>query len=93
MHMDITVTRSEIKEYEKLKLIAERAPIAEKIKQLEKKYGCTLEEFEAELPNKEEIFEEWDDLIEWKGYTSALADLDQKWQDIENAQNIRIADE
>ena len=91
--MDLLVTKSEIKEYEKLKIIAERVPILEKLAQFQKKYESTLEDFETQLPAREENYEEWDDFIEWKGYASALVDLDQKWQDIENAQNFRIAEE
>lgn len=44
--MDIVVSKDEIKEYEKLKVISETTLTKEKLKSFEKKYGCTFKQFE-----------------------------------------------
>jgi len=85
----IHVSREEIKTLERLKVISQIAPIRDKIQHFEKKYGCTLEAFEARR-QREEDFEQWDDYIEWKAYTEKLKDLEQTLQEIEHAQDITI---
>ncbi len=90
--MDIRISKTEIKEYEKLKVIAQIAPIAGKIQQLEEKYKIKLIKFETTIKKEEENFEKCDDLIEWKGYIKALEDLERKLKEIDNAQDVRITD-
>jgi len=89
--MSIVVTSDEIKEYEKLKIISQLTPIREKIKFFENKYGCSFEEFERRLKEKEEKFGEWDDYIEWRAYIESLRDLERKLKEVENAKDIRVA--
>jgi len=88
--MGITVSGEEIKEYEKLKIISQLTPIKEKIKFFEKKYGCSLEDFERSLKEKEESFEEWDDYIEWRAYVESLRDLERRLREIADAKDIRV---
>ncbi len=88
--MDLTVSREEIREYQKLKIISQLAPIREKIKFLERKYGCSFEDFERRIGEDEENFEKWDDYIEWKAYAESLRDLTAKLEKIEDAKNIRL---
>jgi len=89
--MGIVVSSDEIKEYEELKIISQLTPIREKIKFFENKYGCSFEEFERKLKEKEEKFEEWDDYIEWKAYVESLRDLERKLKEIKDAKDIRVA--
>ncbi|MEX2704395.1 MAG: hypothetical protein ACTSUQ_09620 [Candidatus Freyarchaeota archaeon] len=88
--MVLTVSRDEIKEYQKLKVISQLVPIGEKIKFFEKKYGCSFEDFEKKIGEGEERFEVWDDYIEWKAYVESFKDLTAKLEKIENAKDIRI---
>jgi len=89
--MELKVTKEEIVNYEKLKMISEIASIKSRIKQFETKYECSFENFEEKVnSSQEENFEEWDDYIEWKGYFEALKDLDLKLKEIENVKNIRV---
>ncbi len=90
--MHIRISKSEIKEYEKLKIIGQIAPIAGKIQQFEEKYQAKLEAFETSLKQEGKNFEKWDDLIEWKAYVKALQDLERKLQEIDNAQDVRITE-
>jgi ElaB/YqjD/DUF883 family membrane-anchored ribosome-binding protein len=89
--MELKVTKEEIVNYEKLKMISEIASIKSKLKQFEKKYKCSFENFKRKVnTSSEEKFEEWDDYIEWKGYFEALEDLESKLKEIENVKNIRL---
>ena len=88
--MSITVSRDEVIGFEKLKTISQIAPIKERIKFFESKYGCTLGEFKDRIEREKEDFEKWDDYIEWIAYIGKLKDLESKMRDIEDAQDVRI---
>ena len=88
--MDIIISKDEIKEYEKLNIITEITLIKEKITLFETKYGCPLEVFKKRMEEHEEIFEEWDDYIEWKANFDILGDLEEKLIKTENAKKIKI---
>lgn len=59
--MSITVSKEEVKGFEKLKAISQIAPIKERIRFFETKYGCTLGEFKNKIKQEKEDFEKWDD--------------------------------
>ena len=88
--MSISVSKEEVIGFEKLKAISQIAPIKERIRYFESKYGCTLGEFKGRIGEEEEDFEKWDDYIEWKAYIESLKDLEWKMRDIEDAQDVRI---
>ena len=87
----IVVSVDDIKTFEKLKLISQMAPVNERIRSFERKYGCNITAFENKLRQLPEDFELWDDLIEWKAYSDSLKDLESKLKKIEDATNFRIA--
>ena len=76
--MSITVSKEEVKGFEKLKAISQIAPIKERIRFFETKYGCTLGEFKNKIKQEKEDFEKWDDYIEWNAYIESLRDLKSK---------------
>jgi hypothetical protein len=86
----IVVSVEDIKTFEKLNLISQMAPVKERIRSFERKYGCNMAAFEDKLSQLPEDFEHWDDLIEWKAYTDNLKDLESKLKKIEDATNFRI---
>ncbi len=89
--MSIVVSKSEVKEYEKLKTVSQLVPIKEKIKLFERKYGSSFKEFEEEVKRGEEDFEKWDDYIEWKAYLESMKELTAKLKEIEDAEDVRVA--
>lgn len=92
--VDITISKKEILEYEKLKLISELTLINEKTKYFEKKYSCSFNEFENKFSgDQKEKFEEWDDYIEWKAYFKKQEELEQKREQFKNVQDIRITED
>jgi hypothetical protein len=58
--MVITVSKDEVKVFEKLKSISHMVPLNEKIRFFEEKHGCTPEEFEGQLKAEPEDFKWWD---------------------------------
>ncbi len=86
----IEVFKEEIKEYEKLKIISELAPIKEYLRLLEQKYQCSLSEFVSKILDEPESFEKWDDYIEWKSYQKKYDKLKDKMGKIDNATDIRF---
>ena len=74
--MSITVSKEEVKGFEKLKAISQIAPIKERIRFFETKYGCTLGEFKNKIKQEKEDFEKWDEYIEWKAYIKSLRDIE-----------------
>ncbi len=88
--MSITVSKEEVKGFEKLKAISQIAPIKERIRFFESKYGCTLGEFKNKIKQEKEDFEKWDEYIEWKAYIKSLRDIEAKMRDIEDAKDVRI---
>jgi len=88
--MDIIVSKDEIIEYKKLKVISEMTLTKEKISLFEKKYGCSIDEFRKRIEDSKESFEEWDDNIEWKANSELLKDLKNKLTELDNAKDIKI---
>jgi len=86
----LEVLIDEVKEYKKLKLISEMAPIKDRIKLLENKYNCNFKNFEKKLKQQPEDFELWDDYIEWKAYQNKLKEIKEKIGEIKNAKDITI---
>ncbi len=94
IRMDLIVSRTEIKEYEKLKIISELSLVKEKLQLFESKYNCSFEDFEKQINHrKQENFTEWDDFIEWKAYFEKKAALTERMEQVADVQNIRIAED
>lgn len=87
----LEVSKGEIKDYEKLKVISQIAAIKGKIELFERKYGCTFEEFERDINSKDkEEFEAWDSYLEWKAYIRSLEEAKGMLKEIDDAQDIRV---
>ncbi|GEM_PF-2343236 len=67
----LEVSKNEIKEYQKLKIISEMVLLKEHIKLFEQKYECNFKEFEVCIKQAAEDFERWNDYLEWKAYQLA----------------------
>jgi hypothetical protein len=87
----IVVSLDDIKAFEKLKLISQKAPVKERIKSFESKHRCNLDAFEEKIKQLPEDFERGDDFIEWKACVDSLKDLESRLKNIEDPTNFRIA--
>ncbi len=88
----LKVNKREIKEYSKLMLISELAPLRERIKMLEQSKRCTFEKFEERIKSKSEEFTDWDDYIEWKAYQTKLEELQNRIKEIEKVNHVEITE-
>ncbi|NJE01539.1 hypothetical protein E3E42_06460 [Thermococcus sp. JdF3] len=88
---EVVISKRDVLAHERLRVISELAPIREKIRMFEEKYGTTIEEFEKKLKSSKESFEAWDDYIEWKAYVKKLEELKSRLREIEHAQRVRVA--
>ncbi len=53
--------------------------------EMEQKYGKPFADFKKQVEeSKEEVFEEWDDLIEWEAYELAYKDWKEKYEELKN---------
>ncbi|MEE9378696.1 MAG: hypothetical protein V3V33_11760 [Candidatus Lokiarchaeia archaeon] len=88
--MDIIISKEEIIESKKLKVISEITLTKEKTTLFEKKYGCSIDAFRNRMEETDENFKEWDDYIEWKANFELLKDLENRLIELDNAKNIKI---
>jgi len=89
--VSVFVSKEDVREFLRLNIISQIVLVKEKLKFFERKYGCSFEEFERRVREGKEVFEEWDDYIEWKAYVESLRDLEEKLGQVENAKDIKVA--
>ena len=53
--------------------------------EMEQKYGMGFSDFNKKVEeNKKEIFEEWDDLMEWEAYDLAYNEWKEKYEELKS---------
>ena len=87
----LVVSAKDVKAFAKLSVISQLAPLKERIRYFEKKYGCDLSAFEDGIKQLPEDFERWDDFIEWKAYMESIKELEARIEMIEDAEDVRVA--
>ncbi len=69
---------------------AEKHKAEERIDLFKVKYKQNFSEFEKHVYDREESFEQYDDLMEWKAYENALNDIKQRIHELQSG-NIQFA--
>lgn len=85
-----TINKQQVSELILMETYAELHKVQDKIKQYERKYTTSFENFEKIMNHEAEDFEKYDDYIEWKAYLNQRQDLRQKIKDIKNG-NYQVA--
>ena len=82
----IEINKKEIKNLYKIDLLAELHITKTRLSFFQKKYNCSLEEFEKKINENtdKENFENWDDLMEWKAYEKSSQEIKEKLEEINN---------
>jgi len=88
--MTLTVSREEIKNYLRLSISSELAPLREEIRLFEQKYQKKYSEFITWMKSQEENTAVWSDYLEWCADERLVQELTMKLADVENAQHIEI---
>lgn len=87
--MSIEMKKEDLRIYARLDIISQLTLVKEHCSILEEKYHLSFEDFEKKMA-EQEIFEEWDDYIEWKAYQQKKRDLEMKLAEIDRADSFRI---
>ena len=83
----IQVTKQAVQQWVMIDYLAQKHRFQATIDRLERKYGMTLDEFEKHIENSEtEVFEEWDDDIDWSAAVGMLPDVIKSIEEIKNGQ-------
>ena len=69
---------------------AEKHKTEERINLFKEKYKLNFSEFEEQVFEKDESFEQYDDLMEWKAYENTLNDIKQRIHELQSG-NIQVA--
>lgn len=88
----IELNKKEIKNIYKIDLLSELHITKTRLSFFEKKYNCSLKNFEKTLNKTEdkENFEKWDDLMEWKAYANSYREIKNKIEELNN-ENYRFS--
>ena len=87
----IIIPKSEVAEQAKLDTLFSIRKCSSEMATFEKKYNCTLKEFEKKRKKAgKEVFEEYDDYIDWKGTARMLDNLKKKLKEIQRG-NFKVA--
>ncbi len=86
----IEIDKGEIINFVRLDLISEIQSLKKSLELFERKYNKSFKEFEKDVLEGEEIFEKWDDYVEWKAYENTCKDRLSHLKDLKNAKNIRV---
>ncbi|GAB4037626.1 hypothetical protein [Spirosoma jeollabukense] len=79
----VQVTKQAVQQWVMIDYLAQQHRFQETITRMERKYGMTLNEFEKYLETSEgEVFEAWDDTIDWSAAVGMLADVLQSIDEI-----------
>ena len=83
----IQVTKQAVQQWVMIDYLAQKHRFQATIDRMERKYGMTLDEFEKHIENSEtEVFEEWDDNIDWSAAVGMLPDVIKSIEEIKNGQ-------
>jgi hypothetical protein len=79
----VTISRGQVKHAVELEYFEKLHVLRERIQLFEGKYKCTLAALEMRVNGGgEEVFEEWDDYLEWSGYAQALGETEAQLREI-----------
>lgn len=83
-------SKSEIKPFLSLDILAELHKTKAKIALFNKKYKKSFHAFNDDIKSGKENFEQYDDYIEWKAYEKKLESLTNDYQDLQN-EHFKVA--
>jgi hypothetical protein len=85
----IIISKEEIAAFKKLDIMYQMNLLKEQIEKLERKHGCSLDQFRSLVNDSDEEFGLWDDLIEWEACQASLNEMSSILENI-NAGNIEV---
>ncbi|MFO0794189.1 MAG: hypothetical protein U0586_08985 [Candidatus Brocadiaceae bacterium] len=86
----IAVDKTDVLNFLKLNLVSEIQSIKKSLELFEIRYDKSFKEFEKEVLEDTEVFEKWDDYMEWKAYNEAYKNKSRDLRNLKSAKNIKI---
>ncbi len=87
----LTINKNKVAEWMLLSYLSEQKYFYDKLLFFEKKYKITFTKFEKEInDSSEELFEKWDDYIDWKAYTNFHQNITKTIEDVRLG-NFKVA--
>ena len=71
-------------------LYSQRHDAEAKLSFFVQKYGCSFDAFEKQQSAEKEVFEQWDDYLEWKACEKNIKSIQQDIEDIKS-EHFKIA--
>lgn len=88
----VQVSKQAVKQWMLFEHLAKKHRFQDTITMFERKYNTSLESFEKHIETADkEVFEEWDDYIDWKAAHEFLTRINAKISDIKNG-DIELID-
>ena len=88
----VQISKQSVQEWAMTEYLTKKHHFQNTIDMFERKYGMSLDAFEKHFETAEkEVFEEWDDYIEWKAAHEFSIRINAKINDIKNG-NIEVVD-
>ncbi len=79
----VQVSKQAVQQWMLVDCMAKKNQYEEKISHFEKKYGKPYSEFEQHIETTDqEVFEEWDDYIDWGAYVEFLVHVNETIREI-----------
>ncbi len=85
----VVVSKEDLVAFKKMEIMSEMSLLSEHTALFNKKYGCSLDQFNERIRKSEEDYSSWDDFIEWKAYEEKIAELRSLLERL-NAEDIEI---
>lgn len=81
----VQVSKQSVQQWMMFEYLAKKHRFQDTIDRFERKYGMSYAEFEKRIKaTDKEVFDEWDDSIDWGAAHEFLRILDQKIRDVQN---------
>lgn len=87
---EVEVSKEEIRQFQRMKLITRIRELKDQKAIFEKKYKMERGDFEKMLEQQKEDFHLFDLSLEWKALIAEIAELEKKLSEVENAKSFRI---
>ncbi len=82
----ITISKQQASNSLLMEYYADRHILKEKIELMERKFKCSLSEFEKRISSSKEHFENWEAFIEWKAFQASLNSIELKISELEHGE-------
>lgn len=89
---DVEVSKEEIRQFQRMKLITRIRELKDQKDLFEKKYKMDIDDFEKMLQQQEEDFNLFDISLEWKAVATEIKELENQLSEVEHAKSFRITE-